>query len=61
MIAISVFSALLIMAGLFLITGIRPRDVTVVLLKPFKRRKERQQRIQAITGKKPGFYSKAAS
>jgi len=58
MIAISVFSALLIMAGLFLILGIRPKDVTVVLLKPFKRRKERQQRIRAITGKKPGFIQR---
>ena len=58
MIAISALNALLIMAGLFLILGIRPVDVTVVLLKPFKRRKERHQRIRAITGKKPGFIQR---
>jgi len=58
MIAISALSALLIIAGFFLITGIRPKDVTVVLFKPFKHRKERQQRIRAITGKKPGFIQR---
>ena len=58
MIAISALSALLIMAGLFLITGIRPMDVTAVLLKPFKHRKERQLRIRVITGKKPGFIQR---
>jgi tight adherence protein B len=46
--------ALLIAAGLFLLLGVRPGDVTGGLRKPFLRQRERQRRIRRITGKPKG-------
>lgn len=48
---IQILCALLIIAGLFLLTGIQPSDVTSKLSKPFIRNTEKKNRIRRITGK----------
>lgn len=48
---IQILCALLMIAGLFLLTGIRPSDVTSKLSKPFIRNTEKKNRIRRITGK----------
>ena len=45
--------ALFVTAGLFILTGTRPRDVTDELRMPFERGVSRKKRIRHITGKKP--------
>lgn len=49
----SIVCALLVTAGLFLLTGIRPRDMTEGLMKPFEKEVNRKKRIRHMTGKKP--------
>jgi hypothetical protein len=49
----SIVCALLVTAGLFLLTGVRPRDMTVGLMKPFEKEVNRKKRIRHMTGKKP--------
>jgi|AGTN01.2.fsa_nt_gi hypothetical protein len=48
---IQILCALLIIAGLFLLLGIHPSDVTTPLAKPFLRQSEKKKRIRRITGK----------
>lgn len=54
---VRVLCALLIIAGLFLLLGIRPSDLSDRLSKPFKRYKEKKQRIRRITGAPKGKLS----
>ena len=49
----SIVCALLVTAGLFLLTGVRPRDMTEGLMKPFEKEVNRKKRIRHMTGKKP--------
>ena len=58
MIGIMLTSSFLVISGLFLLLGLRPSDITVVLLKPYLRKKTHQQRIRSITGKKPGYVQR---
>ena len=51
---VNILSALLIIAGLFLMLKIRLPDVAGTLLKPFLEKQERSQRIRRITGKPKG-------
>ena len=51
---IQILCALLIIAGLFLLLGIRPSDMAYPFAKPFQRRRERKRRIRHITGKPKG-------
>lgn len=46
--------ALLIIAGLFLLLGIRPSDMTHPLAKPFQHQRERKNKVRRITGKPKG-------
>lgn len=48
-----ILCALLVTAGLFILTGTRPGDVTRELKKPFERQVSRKRRIRQMTGKKP--------
>ena len=49
--------ALLIIAGLFLLLGIRPSDMACPLAKPFQQQQERRNRIRRITGKSKGKFA----
>ena len=51
---IQTLCALLVTAGLFLLLGVRPGNVTGGLRKPFHQRRKRQHRIRRITGKPKG-------
>jgi Flp pilus assembly protein TadB len=51
---IQTLCALLIIAGLFLLLGIRPSDITRLFTKPFQRQRERRKKIRRITGKSKG-------
>ena len=55
MIWIYALSALFIITGLFMILGVKPSDMTEILLKPFQRQHQRKKRIRGITGKPPGL------
>ena len=46
--------ALLTIAGLFLLLGIRPSDMAYPFAKPFQHQRERKRRIRHITGKPKG-------
>lgn len=46
--------ALLLIAGLFMLAGIRSSDVSGWIMKPFKRRQERRRKIRRITGRRKG-------
>lgn len=59
MITVQILCALLIIAGLFLMHGIRVSDMTGWLVKPFLRRREMQQRIRRMTGKPKGRLAAA--
>lgn len=59
MIIVQILCALLIIAGLFLMHGIRFSDMTGSFVKPFLRRREMQQRIRRITGKSKGRLAAA--
>ena len=48
-------STLLIIVGLFLIFKIKAADMTCYMLKPLKKRFDRQFKIRSITGKKPNL------
>jgi len=48
-----ILCALLVTAGLFILTGTRPGDVTSELKKPFEKEVNRKRRIRQMTGKKP--------
>jgi tight adherence protein B len=54
----NILSALLIIAGLFLLLKIRLSDVTGPLSKPFLKKQERNRRIRRITGKPKGKLSR---
>lgn len=56
----SFLCALLITAGLFLMTNVRPRDVAGPLKKPFERSLSRKKRVRFITGKKPSAVQRMA-
>jgi Flp pilus assembly protein TadB len=47
---VQMLCALLIIAGLFLVLGIRPSDMTVPFTKPFQRQRQRKKQIRRITG-----------
>ncbi len=49
---------LFVTAGLFLLTDVRPRDVTGPLQKPFEQDVSRKRKIRFITGKKPSAIQK---
>lgn len=49
----SFICALLITAGLFFLTDVRPRDLTEQFKKPFETSVSRRRKIHFITGKKP--------
>lgn len=49
-----ILSALLMIAGLFLLLGIRPSDMTGPFAKPFLRQRENKKRIRHITGQPKG-------
>jgi len=51
---IQTLCALLIIAGLFLLLGIRPSDITRPFAKPFQRQREEKDRIRRINGKPKG-------
>lgn len=51
----TLFSTMLIIAGLFLIFKISPQDLIGVLFKPLIKRLARQAKIRTITGKKPNL------
>jgi tight adherence protein B len=51
---LQVLCTLLIIAGLFILLNIHPKDAFTPLLKPFRRRREKTQRIRHITGKSKG-------
>jgi tight adherence protein B len=51
---VQILCALLIIAGLFLLLGIRPADMMRPFAKPFQRRRERKNRIRRITGQPKG-------
>lgn len=48
-----ILCALLVTAGLFILTDTRPQDVMGELKKPFEKEVNRKRRIRQITGKKP--------
>ena len=49
-----ILCALLIIAGLFLLLGVSPVDITRPFAKPFQRRRERKNRMRRITGHPKG-------
>ena len=51
---VQMLCALLIIAGLFIMHGIRPSDMTGWITKPFLRKRERKMRIRRITGQPKG-------
>ncbi len=51
---VQILCALLIIAGLFLILGVRASDMARVFAKPFQRQRERANKIRRITGKPKG-------
>jgi tight adherence protein B len=51
---IQILCFLLIIAGLFLLLGIRPLDVMRPFMKPFLRQRERKNMVRRITGKPNG-------
>ena len=57
----SLCCALLIIIGLFLITGTRFSDLLDGITKPFQKNIERKKRIQRITGKKPNRQQRMAN
>lgn len=59
MILVQILCALLIIAGLFLMHGIRFSDMSDSLIKPFLRMRERKRRIRRITGKPKGKLTAA--
>lgn len=48
----SILCTLLVTAGLFFLTGVRPQDISEKLKKPFERKVATRQKIHFITGKK---------
>jgi hypothetical protein len=48
---VQILCALLIVAGFFLLLGVRASDMARLFAKPFQRRRERANRIRRITGK----------
>lgn len=51
---IQTLCALLIIAGLFLLLGIRPSDIMRLFAKPFQRQRKKKDKIRRITGKPKG-------
>ncbi len=51
---LKVLCALLIIAGLFILLSIHPKDAFAPLLKPFQKRRDRIERVRRITGKRKG-------
>ena len=51
---IQMLCALLIIAGLFLLLGIRPSDMAHTFAKPIQHQRERKNKIRRITGKSKG-------
>ena len=51
---IRILCALLMIAGLFLLLGIRPSDMAHPLMKPLQRQRERKSKVRRITGKSKG-------
>ena len=49
-----ILCALLMIAGLFLLLGVHPSDMTRPFAKPFQRRRERKNKLRHITGKPKG-------
>ncbi len=49
-----ILCAILLIAGLFLLLGVRPSDIARPFVKPFKRQRERKNKIRRITGKPKG-------
>lgn len=52
-----ILCALLMIAGLFMLLKVRPRDVLGWLFKPLRRRREKRERLRRITGKSKGKVS----
>ena len=50
-----ILCALLVTAGLFVLTDVRPRDVTEGLRRPFEKDVGRKRRIRQITGSMPSL------
>lgn len=53
--------ALLVTAGLFILLGIKPKDVFGKLLRPLEKWREKRKRINSLTGKQPGFIERQLS
>jgi Flp pilus assembly protein TadB len=51
---VQILCALLVIAGLFLLLGVRASDMTRLFAKPFQRQRERTNKIRRITGKSKG-------
>lgn len=51
---IQILCALLIIAGLFLLLGIRPSDMAYPFAKPFQHQRKRKNKMRRITGKPKG-------
>ena len=51
---IQILSALLLAAGLFVLSGIRSSDVFGWMVKPIKKQQERRRKIRRITGRRNG-------
>ena len=49
-----ILCVLLLIAGLFLLLGVRASDITRPFVKPFERQRERNNKIRRITGKPKG-------
>jgi tight adherence protein B len=54
---IRLLCALLIIAGLFLLLGIRPSDIARPFAKPFQRQRAKRNRIRLITGQPKGRFA----
>ncbi|HMM06771.1 MAG TPA: hypothetical protein PKD52_08915 [Clostridiales bacterium] len=54
MTVVQILCALLVIAGLFLLLGVRASDMTRLFAKPFQRQRERTNKIRRITGKPKG-------
>ena len=50
-----ILCALLVTAGLFVLTDVRPRDVTEGLRRPFEKDVGRKRRIRQVTGSMPSL------
>ena len=51
---VQILCALLIIAGLFLLLGVPASDMALLFVKPFRRQRERTNKIRRITGKPKG-------